>query len=493
MPPTDDALDPFAHVREAYHRTATRGESRAVPAQRGEDDDLTKRAEESVISAMMGDRAAIPEARRTLTAASFADPSCAHIFRAICTLADNDTPADALTLATELDRQGVLDRVGGRDYLGYLIDVTPTSASVEYHAKLVAEGQARRDLRDTLDSLTIDALAPGSSPAEIAQRAITALLPVAARREDGGHFRPIGDDILSVIERIEERGRLTSAGKSTGVPSGFYELDKITHGWQPGELVIFGARPKCGKTALCVNIALNNALEGRAAGFVSAEMTRQQLQERCLNALGMVGIGATSGGTLNGEEWKRLAEAGHVLTRAPLHIADAYFPSLDDVVARCCALKAEHPDIVLVVVDYLQLLTDKKMRNRRGDEEIAEVCKALKGMAKRLGVAVLAPAQVNYKQTDQRGGEGSRSTDAKAPTSADLQGGSGMGQTADFVIMLHRPALFNPALPDRLELHIAESRRTDRHSIILDWRGAYFRVESPASRYAADHWSPATQ
>lgn len=432
-------------------------------------------AEEAVLSAMLMDPAAITAARDTITGDSFEIPGHRAIYRAMQSLASRETEVDPITLSAELEAEGELEKAGGKDYIGYLIDATPTAANIRYHAQIVREAAKKRELLTTLRFALEMAESPKADCSSIAAELQQSLLAIAVQREGRG-YRPAGDILAEALARIKDRETNAIAGIPNGVLTGYPEIDQHTNGFGEGELIIVGGGAKSGKTMTCLAWALFNVLYGDGAGFVSAEMTAVQLAERCLNAVGMVKAMNTASGRLTPEEWQRLFQAGGDITRANnLFIDDEAFPSLDDVIARGLHLKSQHPNLKLLVVDYLQLVS-QKMQGRRGDEEISAVCHGLKGLAKRAKLAVLAPCQTNYKEVDARS--------TPKPTLRDLQGSSGPAQDADFVFLANRPGLTNPdpMLSDLIEYELAASRRTERFTVRMRWNGTYMRVESPRGK-----------
>lgn len=428
-------------------------------------------AEDAVLSAMMLDPSVIPGVAGILKREAFHADRNGMIFAAMVDIQRSGKPGDdPLVIADELKRRGELERVGGKDYLSYLIDMVPTAANVEYHARIVAGHHARRSVIGSLEGALKAFHDPQADLRAIASELQDKLLPLSADVGRSG-YRSIGDIVWETMAAFERRQEAARSGKTDGVPTGWREVDAYTNGFRPGELVIFGGGPKSGKTSAVLNIVLNNVLAGRGAGFISAEMTGSQLVERLLNNMACVHTQATTSGNLSKEDWTRLTEAAKQLYLAKhFFVDDEAFPSLDDVIARSLHLKAKHPEVALIVVDYLQLIS-KRMAGRRGDEELNAISKGLKGLAKRAGVPVFAPCQVNYKEVDARKNP--------RPTLRDLQGASGPAQDADFVGLVYRPGLSDPE-PSKsqiLELDFVACRRTDRFKTTLRWDGRHMRVD----------------
>jgi replicative DNA helicase len=439
-------------------------------------------AEQAVLAAMLIEPVAVTKARAVCTAADFFASSHRLLFAAMLEIAARGATVDPLTVASQLGGRGELEAAGGKNYLGFLVDAVPTAANVAYHAELVQACATRRRLLDTLESakaaITTGAEESLAAIAGSVQAALSAAVTKDGRR---GFGVVTGDEIIALADSLIQRREVTRAGRIVGVATGYPEIDDVVNGARPGELFVFGARPKCGKTALVLNMATNAILDDPAldnhVGFVSTEMTRDELLEGAGNNLARLTRSQTAAGRVVDADVARFATRLSGLA-GRLHIDDEAFPTLEDVIARSIDLKARHPEITLLVVDYLQRVT-KRLAGRRGDEEIAAVTSGIKSLAKALKIPIYAPAQVNYKETDKR--------ENKAPTSADLQGASGFAQDANFLFLLHRPALFNPSpeLAHVLQVELAESRRTAKFTARLDWHGELMGVDSLRRRERA--------
>lgn len=433
-------------------------------------------AEQAVLAAMFIEPVAIVKARGLLTADDFDAAKHRLLYAAMCELAAAGSEVDPLTMTSHLSIAGTLEAAGGRDYIGFLVDAIPTAANVGYHAELVRECAARRRLVETIDAAKL-AITTGAddSLTEIAGRIQAAVSSAVTKGGRKGYAVVTGDEIITLADSLMERRTATEAGRIVGVATGYPEIDDVLYGLRPAELVIVAARPKCGKTGLCLNVAVNAIVDdGHAGGFVSTEMLRDELLERAGNRLAQLTTHQTAAGRVDDRDVARFATTLGQLA-GKLHIDDEAFPTLDDVIARSIDLKARHPEIAFLVVDYLQRIT-KRMKGRRGDEELAAVTQGMKALAKELRIPIIAPAQVNYKDSDKR--------ESKAPTLADIQGGSSFAQDGNFVFLLHRPALFDadPSLAHVLQVELAASRRTKNFTTALDWHGDMMAIDSPRRR-----------
>lgn len=427
-------------------------------------------AEQAVIAAMLLEGAAIPKARAVVQAGDFYLNGHGLLFRAIVDVASRGDEVDPLTLADELQRTGHLEAAGGKDYLGFLVDAVPTAANVDYHAAIVARYAGRRRFL-ALAERAAEQVRRGTADPETAARALSAdLVPFAVSREAGKGFVEVTPaEWTRVIEQVLERGERRRRGERVGIPFGFRDYDAVVGGHQPGEFVILGGGPKVGKTAVTLNVTRHAVTGGETVGYVSAEMMRDECLEMLLAACADIPAHKLAHGFLShGDTQRAGAKAAEFATAGRLFVDDVAFPELGSVLASVQALKVANPALSLVVVDYLQLVS-KRMEGRRGDEELGEVCKGLKAVAKRCDVVLVAPAQLNYKDTDKR-------TDGK-PRLHDYQGGSGFAQTANFPLLLWRPALHNPSADEREVRIICErSRRTAPFDVRLRWEGEYRRV-----------------
>lgn len=428
-------------------------------------------AEQAVLSAMMMDERATGTVLGILDADAFYREPHRRIFKALGTCFDHGIPPDVTNLADQLERAGELDAVGGRDYLTLLIDVVPTSVNVAYHAEIVREKYALRRLIVQATE-TVQLCYEGREPAQaIAQKLSAECLPLAVENQRQGYQRA---DPFPVLEEIERR----HLGTAVSFRSGIAALDAHTNGFRLGELIILGAVAKAGKSVVAHHMAVTHMLDGHGVGIVSAEMRASQAIERMLNSLGRVPAAATSTGRLQERDWSRLATAAGQIRSGKLWIDDAATPSFLDVRTRATALKAKHPEVTMIVVDFLQLVR-YELRGRRGDEELMALTYGLKGLAKSLEAIVIAPCQLNYKDIEKR--------PDKRPELQDLQGSSGMVQAADFCILLYRPRMYFDTAEPKLEL-IAPAggvRRTDAFTAVTYWRGDLMTVtdslfDSPA-------------
>lgn len=417
-------------------------------------------AEQAVLAAMLLDERALVKVAALLDPDAFYHERHRHVFSAALSVHRRGETVDPMTVATELESTGQLAAAGGKEYIGEFLDIVPTTENAASHAGIVREMAGRRTVLQLAVEVS-ELVYSGSDTRTLAQHLFQSALPLSVDDASRG-FRHVKTLLYPVIEAIEAR-----ASGAPGLKTGYAAIDSWTNGFRPGELVITAGAEKSGKTALALNIAQRvlEREEGRVGvGFVSAEMTADSLVERILSRRASVTVQQIGSGKLNTDEWSRLSKVAADTASWPLYIDDEAEPTLADVIARSTHLKALHPEIGLIVVDFLQLITARE-KNQNDAVELKRVSYGLKGMAKRLGVVVLAPCQVNSKEVEA--GKDMR------PKLKDIQGSSGMRQAADFIGLCYREGLYQEHSPtaDQLEVFFAACRRTPSFHAKLYWHG----------------------
>jgi replicative DNA helicase len=430
-------------------------------------------AEQAVLAACLIDARVIGQAIQFIEPSMFFAEKHVRIFRAMMTCHETGRVIDPVTLADVLTQHGTLTAAGGKDYIGFLVDAVPTAANVEYHAMIVREKSQLRRVIDCATSISADAYAQSESAKTLAQAMFTELLPCTVDDETAEGFLPLSASLFPTMEAIEARA---AGGMGGGIITGYSAIDRETGGLRPGELIIIGGAEKMGKSAAALNIALRIAMRaiddgGGEVGYVSAEMTRTTMTERCLAWASRVDGRKINTGRLDAADFEALGKAAGVLARVPLYIDDEAEPSLSDIVARCTALKAAHPHLRAIVVDFLQLIHAHE-KGIPENVELKRIAYGLKHMAKRLNVVVFAPCQVNTKDVEE--------TKEPRPRLKDLQGSSGMRQAADFIVLLYRPGVYSPSSdPSVIEFDFAGSRRTAPFKLKLSWDGPTQYISNP--------------
>ena len=388
-------------------------------------------AERAVLGASLLDKDGLLLVTETLQTEDFYDLRHRRAFDIMVDLAQKDRPVDPLTFMEEASRRGILDELGGQPFLAELVDSVTTVANVEYHVAIVRDKSVHRRLIQVGSDIVRLGYAEDRDVDEILDEAERAVFEISQR---GGKnlFRHVGEVLGPTFRQIEIQFQ---AGEAvTGVSTGFADFDRLTGGLQPGSLNIVAARPSMGKTALALNIAQYAAVRKKVPVLVfSLEMGAEQLVQRLLGAEARINIHDLRTGSFHETAWESLAEAAGVLAQAPLYIDDSSVLSTLELRARCRRFKALHPELGLVVVDYLQIMSMAK-RVESKQQEVAEISRALKAVARELEVPVVALSQLSRAV---------ESRNDKRPMLSDLRDSGAIEQDADLVILLYRGGYYN--------------------------------------------------
>ncbi|AMU58060.1 replicative DNA helicase [Mycobacteroides abscessus] len=388
-------------------------------------------AEQSVLGGMMLSKDAIADVLEKLRPHDFYRPNHQSVYEAILDLYGRGEPADAVTVAAELDRRGQLRRVGGAPYLHTLISTVPTAANAGYYAGIVAEKALLRRLVEAGTRVVQYgyAGAEGADVAEVVDRAQAEVYDVTDRRmsEDYVPLEELLQPTMDEIDAIASAG-----GLSKGVPTGFTDLDEITNGLHPGQMIIVAARPGVGKSTLGLDFMRSCSIKHQLPSVIfSLEMSKTEIVMRLLSAEAKIKLGDMRSGRMSDDDWTRLARRMSEISEAPLYIDDSPNLTMMEIRAKARRLN-QKAGLKLVVVDYLQLMTSGKKHESR-QQEVSEFSRNLKLLAKELEVPVIAISQLN-RGPEQR-------TD-KRPQVSDLRESGSLEQDADMVILLHRPDAF---------------------------------------------------
>jgi len=382
-------------------------------------------AEQSTLGSMMIDRSALEKALDILHPEDFYREAHQVIFEALMSLAERDEAVDIITMQEELRGSGKLDAIGGIEYVMTLIDMVPTASNVEYYAHIVEEKAILRRLIDA--SMQIIGMSHGEveSVDDVVDKSERMIFQVSQRRI-GQYFFPISTLSQEAFERIEKQ--YNEKAKVSGLPTGFHDLDNITSGLQASDLVIVAARPSMGKTAFVLDIARHTAIkEKNAVAVFSLEMSREQLTLRLICSESHVDAHRLRTGYMENRDWPKLADGVGRLYTAPIYIDDTTDCTALQMRSKCRRLKAEH-GLSLVVVDYLQLMqSHRRVENRT--QEIAEMARALKSLAREMQVPVIACSQLS-RAVEQR--------QDKRPMLSDLRESGSIEAEADLVMFLYR-------------------------------------------------------
>lgn len=424
-------------------------------------------AEQSVLGSMLLNKDAIADCLEVTKSTDFYRPAHELIYDAVLDLYGRGEPADAITVADELNKRGDLTRVGGQAYLHQLIQSVPTAANAGYYAEIVHERAVLRRLVEAGTRIVQMGYGQGEGDVdEIVNRAQAEVYSVAEKR-GGEDYHQLGEILNATMEEIEAAAGRTD--EMTGVPTGFLELDNLTNGLHPGQMIVVAARPAVGKSTLGIDIARAAAIKHNMATAVfSLEMSRTEITMRILSAEATIQLQDLRKGLKGQEQWNKLARIMGKISDAPLFIDDSPNMSLMEIRSKCRRLKQQH-NLRMVIIDYLQLMSSgKKVESRQ--QEVAEFSRALKLLAKELEVPVIAISQLN-RGPEQR-------TD-KRPQMSDLRESGSIEQDADMVILLHRDRS-DPERDGEADVIVAKHRNGPTADIVLAFQGHYSRFSNMA-------------
>jgi len=430
-------------------------------------------SEQSVLGGLLLDNAAWDRVADHINAEDFYRYDHRLIFQTIVKLITANRPADVITVFDALSSVGRAEEVGGLAYLNALAQNTPSAANIKRYAELVRERGVLRKLITVADEISGNAFNPqGKEVKQMLDEAESKILAIAeegARNKQG--FQEIQPLLKQVVERIDELYNRDNPNDITGVPTGFADLDKMTSGLQPGDLIIVAGRPSMGKTAFSINIGENVAIEsGLPVAVFSMEMGGAQLAMRMLGSVGRLDQHRLRSGQLNDEDWPRLTHAIQKMNDAQLFIDET--PALNSIELRARArrLARQCGKLGLIVIDYLQLMSANNSGENRATE-ISEISRNLKGLAKELNCPVIALSQLN-RSLEQRPN--------KRPVMSDLRESGAIEQDADVILFIYRDQVYNPDSPDKgtAEIIIGKQRNGPIGSVRLTFMGEYTKFEN---------------
>ncbi len=399
-------------------------------------------AEQSVLGAILLDNQALNNVLEVLEAKNFYSEGHRKIFSAIIELSDRNEPTDLITLTNILKNKKQLDSVGGAVYLASLVDNVPSAANVSHYAKIVKEKAVLRQLIGTATGILKNSYEAGTDVDQVLDEAEHAIFEISENkiRPSFYQLKNIIKDSFKTIERLYENKNLI-----TGVPTGFERLDDLTSGLQKSDLIIIAGRPSMGKTAFALNLASHAAVEmGLPVAIFSLEMAKEQLALRMLAADAKVDSQRLRRGLVGETDWPKLTTAASRLSEAPIFIDDTPAITVLEMKAKARRLKAEN-GLELVVLDYLQLMRAGGRKDSR-EQEISEISRSLKALAKELNVPVIALSQLNRKVEDRTN---------RRPQMADLRESGAIEQDADVIAFIYRDEVYNKS-EDNPEKGIAE-------------------------------------
>jgi replicative DNA helicase len=428
-------------------------------------------AERAVLGAILVDNDIIYAVMETLEPSSFYQPAHRLIFNTMLQLNERGHAIDIITLTDRLRSEGILDQAGGPDYIPSLADEVPTSAGAANYARIIREKAVLRHLIDTATEIVQDCMDTPSDVDELLDDAERRMFAISEQRIQSGFLsmREIVKSSFKTIESLYEKKETI-----TGVATGYKDIDNLTSGFQPSDLVIIAGRPSMGKTAFALNIAQNAALaHGKKVAVFSLEMAKEQLVMRMLCSEARVNAHSLRSGILSQTDWPKLTTAAGRLADASIFIDDSPAIGSMEMRAKTRRMKADR-GLDLIIVDYLQLMSSRSRSDSR-EQEISEISRSLKALAKELNVPVVALSQLN---------RGVESRHDKRPILADLRESGAIEQDADVIIFIYRDEVYNKESMERgvAEIIIGKQRNGPVGTRKLTWLDKYTRFEDLSDR-----------
>ncbi len=429
-------------------------------------------AEQSILGAILIENTALYKAIELIGINDFYKEAHKKIFLSMIELNEKNEAIDLVTLTEYLRKRNELDSVGGATYLSLLANTVPTAANIKYHSKIVYEKALLRNLINTATEIVSCGYENSRDIEELLDYAENAIFSISEKKikPSFSAIKDIIKDSFETIERLSEKKE-----RVTGIPTGFYDLDMLTSGFQPSDLIIVAGRPSMGKTAFCLCIAQHAGIEkGQPVAIFSLEMAKEQLVIRMLCAEARVDSHKLRSGFLAKSDWPRLTTAAGRLSEAPIFIDDAAGTSVLEMKAKARRLKAEH-GLSLIIVDYLQLMSGRGERRRGGpdtrEQEISEISRSLKALAKELSVPVIALSQLNRAVESRQD---------KRPLLADLRESGAIEQDADVILFIYRDEVYKQTEENKgvAEIIIGKQRNGPVGVIKMAFIDKYTRFEN---------------
>lgn len=383
-------------------------------------------AEKCVLGCAIMSHQALEKVSNTLTKDMFYDQNNAVIFESLIDLQKNNVDIDSVTLANEIEKHKPLSEIGGIEYLADVIHSVVSSSSVDSYIDIVKDKYLRRNLIHTCEKIEQVSRDGDLETADLIDTAEKQIFQITKQRK-AGDFKDAADVVKDALKKLEYLSK--NGSDVTGLSTGFSDLDKLTGGLQPNQLIIIAARPAMGKTAFALNLAVNAAVSsGKSVGLFNLEMGADQLMFRMIAAQGAVDARKLATGQLNNEDWKKVNEASSILADAPISFEDATNITISEIRAKCRRL-AEQKNLGLVIIDYLQLISGGPGYGNNRQQEVSDISRNLKTMAMELEIPVIALAQLS-RQVESR--------EDKRPMLSDLRESGSIEQDADIVAFLFR-------------------------------------------------------
>jgi replicative DNA helicase len=423
-------------------------------------------AEQCTLGGMLLSQEAIADVFDAVRGPDFYAPKHEIIYNAILELFNRGEPTDVITVTSQLSKTGELVRAGGADYLHTLTSIVPTAANAAFYADIVQEKATLRRLIEVGTKIAQMGYTAQGEITELVNQAQSDVYAVS-KAGAGEDYVPLFDSIDAAVELMESAQK--RGGEMVGVPTGFQKLDEMTHGLHPGQLIILAARPAVGKSTLALDIARNASIKhNKPVIFFSLEMGRAEIAMRLLSAESRIYLQTMRKGNLSDNDWSRIASVRGEINSAPLYIDDSPNMTLVEIRAKCRRL-AKRVGLEMIVIDYIQLMTSgKKVESRQ--QEVSEFSRALKLLAKELGVPVIAISQLNRN---------SERSENKKPELSHLRESGSLEQDADVVVLLHRDdiAKREEERDGLAELIVAKQRNGPTGPVMVNFLGQFSKFE----------------
>jgi len=424
-------------------------------------------AEQTILGSILINNDALNQVVDILSGEDFYRETHTQIFEGMLALYNRDDPVDLITLSQVLKERGALDKAGGTDYLASLAEATSTSAGIMHHAKIVKDLSTRRSLIGHCARISESCFQFINDTDEVLDLAEQSIFEISERNIDQNFFS-LNEVIKESFKKLESTSH--KGDFITGISTGFTDFDNLTSGLQPSDFIIIAGRPSMGKTSLALNIAHYAALEEKAGvALFSLEMSKLQLGIRLLGLDAMIDASKLRRGSLQDDEWVRLTDAANRLSELPIYVDDTSGLSVLEMKAKARRLRKKY-NISLVIIDYLQLMQSKKSVESR-QQEISDISRSLKALAKDLNIPVVALSQLNRRVEDRPN---------KRPILADLRESGAIEQDADLILFIYREELYNRTEENRgkAEVIVAKHRNGPTDVVKLTFREKYTKFDN---------------
>jgi len=438
-------------------------------------------AEQSLLGGLLIDNEALDKVADLLSVKDFYRQDHQIIYQHIHRLIERSQPADIVTVGESLESNSELNTVGGLEYLGLLAESTPTAANIRGYAQIIRERSIMRNLVEVGTDIVDNALSPqGRDAQQLLDESESKIFQIAeAGKNDRIGFTDIKELLPQVAERIDQLFQRDNPSDVTGIPTGYKDLDMMTSGLQPGDLIIIAGRPSMGKTSLALNMCEYVSVDtGLPTAVFSMEMASTQLVSRLIGSVGKLNQHKMRTGQLDDNDWEKLSYALGQLNEAPIFIDEGSALNPYEVRARARRLHKQCGRLGLIVIDYLQLMGSAGSTENRATE-ISEISRSLKALAKELNVPVIALSQLN-RSVEQRPN--------KRPVMSDLRESGAIEQDADVIMFIYRDEVYNPETPDKgiAEIILAKQRNGPVGRVKLTFLGEYTKFENYANPIGYD-------